>query len=56
MFGPPFRIELALPEEEEAEEEDGEDRERDKKSSGWTDPINQCVCCLLPMNEAFRRG
>lgn len=53
MFGPPFRIELALP-EEEAEEEDGEDRERQEVI--WTDPINQCVCYLLPMNEAFRRG
>lgn len=55
MFGPPFRIELALPEEEEAEE-DGEDRERDKKSSGPIQSISVSVCCLLPMNEAFRRG
>lgn len=45
MFGPPFRIELALPEEEEAdaEEEDGEDRERDKKSSGPIQSISVCV-------------
>lgn len=45
MFGPPFRIELALSEEEEAEEEDGEDRERDKKSSG---PIQSISVCVLP--------
>lgn len=43
MFGPPFRIELALPEEEEAEEEDREDRERDKKSSGPIQSISVCV-------------
>lgn len=50
MFGPPFRIELALPEEEEAEEEeDGEDRERETRSH--LDRSNQSVCVLPPPDE-----